>query len=40
MCVSCECCVLSGGGRHSSREVLPGVACLSCGREASILRRP
>jgi len=37
---SCECYVLSGGGRHSSREVLPSVVCLSCGREASTMRRP
>ena len=34
MCVSCECCVLSGRGtrewpNHSSRGVLPSAVCVS-----------
>jgi len=45
MCVSYECCVLSGRGLclsdHSSRGVLPSVVRLNvCGPESSITRRP
>ena len=46
MSVSCECCVLAGGGLCDGPIARPEesycvcVVCLGCDREASKLRRP